>query len=249
MLTYPTVARPSRRALALALPLTLIIAACGAAAAPTPSPAGTPRPTPTAVLGGSVDPGGNGGNTGGGSDPGDPGMGGGIVFPLPGGGDDPLLGDATVVVPKGGTLNPQPVDVQLVSATVQDGRVIVEARWTSGVEDCYPTDSVDVRVDEAAKTIHLRVLEGSAGGDVICIEIAVLKATAVDLGALAAGTWTISAEGTAEPIELRRRLRIDDRRSGRAAAEAGVTEVAHRRPPVRNRVRGLLTGTCVTIRR
>jgi hypothetical protein len=36
----------------------------------------------------------------------------------------------------------------------------------------------------------------------MCIEIAVLKATAVDLGALAAGTWKISAEGDAEPIEL-----------------------------------------------
>ena len=46
------------------------------------------------------------------------------------------------------------------------------------------------------------MLEGSAAGDVMCIEIAVLKATAVDLGALAAGTWTISAEGDAKPIEL-----------------------------------------------
>lgn len=204
MLTYPTVARPSRRALALALPLTLIIAACSAAAAPTPSPAApSPRATPTAVPGegGSGEPGGgSGGNTGGG-EPGNPGDG--IVFPLPPlPGDDPLLGDATVVVPKAGTLNPHPVNVQLVRATVQDGHVIVEARWYSGVEDCYPTDSVQVDIDEDAKTIRMTVLEGSAAGDVICIEIAVLKATAVDLGALAAGTWKISAKGDAEPIEL-----------------------------------------------
>jgi len=205
MLTYPTVARPSRRALALALPLTLIIAACSAAAAPTLSPATpTPRPTPTAVPGegGSGEPGGgSGGNTGGGSEPGDPGDG--IVFPFPPvPGDDPLLGDATVVETKAGTLNPHPINVQLVRATVQDGHVIVEARWYSGVEDCYPTDSVQVDIDEDAKTIKVTVLEGSAAGDVICIEIAVLKATAVDLGALAAGTWTISAEGDAKPIEL-----------------------------------------------
>lgn len=206
MLTYPTVARPSRRALALALPLTLIIAACGAAAAPTPSPAPpSPRATPTAVPGegGSGEPGGGGtgGNTGGGSDPGNPGDG--IVFPLPPlPGDDPLLGDATVVVPNAGTVNPHPINVQMVRATVQDGHVIVEARWYSGVEDCYPTDSVQVDVDEDAKTIRMTVLEGSAAGDVMCIEIAVLKATAVDLGALAAGTWTISAEGDAKPIEL-----------------------------------------------
>jgi hypothetical protein len=205
MLTYPTVARPSRRALALALPLTLIIAACSAAAAPTPSPATpTPRPTPTAVPGegGSGEPGGgSGGNTGGGSEPGNPGDG--IVFPFPPvPGGDPLLGDATVVEPKAGTLNPHPINVQLVRATVQDGHVIVEARWYSGVEDCYPTDSVQVDIDEDAKTIKVTVLEGSAAGDVMCIEIALLKATAVDLGALAAGTWTISAEGDAKPIEL-----------------------------------------------
>jgi hypothetical protein len=204
MLTYPTVARPSRRTLALALPLTLIIAACSAAAAPTATPAApSPRATPTAVPGdgASINPGG-GGNAGGGSDPGNPG-GGGIIFPLPPlPGDDPLLGDATVVTPKAGTLNPHPVNVQLVRATVQDGHVIVEARWYSGVEDCYPTDSVQVDIDEDAKTIRVVVLEGNAAGDAMCIEIAVLKATAVDLGALAAGTWTISAEGDARPIEL-----------------------------------------------
>jgi hypothetical protein len=207
MLTSPTVSRPSLRALALALPLTIVIAACGAAAAPTPSLASpTARPTPTAVPGdgASADPGGNaGGGVGGGSDPGDPGSGGGIVFPIPPvPGDDPLAGDATAVVPRKGTLNPHPVNVQLVRAMVQDGHVIVEARWMSGVEDCYPTDSVTVDVDKDAKTIKVTVLEGSAGGDVMCIEIAVLKATAVDLGPLAAGTWTISAEGDAPDIAL-----------------------------------------------
>ena len=205
MLTYPTVARPSRRAFALALPLTLIIAACGGAAAPTPSTAApTPRPTPTAVpgAGGSGEPGGgSGGNTGGGTQPGDPGSG--IVFPFPPGpNDDPLLGEATVVVPKKGTIKPHPVNVQLVRAIVQDGKVIVEARWWSGVEDCYPTDSVQVDIDDAAKTIHVTVLEGSGPGDQACIDIALLKATAVDLGQLGAGTWTISAQGDAKAIEL-----------------------------------------------
>lgn len=204
MLTYPTMARPSRRALALALPLTLIIAACSAAAAPTPSPATpTPRPTPTAVPGegGSEPGGGSGGNTGGGTEPGNPGVG--IVFPNPAGPpDDPLLGAATVVVPKKGTIDPRPVNVQLVRAIVQDGNVIVEARWWSGVEECYPTDSVKVDIDEAAKTIRVTVLEGSGPGDMACIDIAMLKATAVDLGPLVAGTWTISAAGDAKPIEL-----------------------------------------------
>jgi hypothetical protein len=206
MLTYPSVARPSRRALGLALPLTLIIAACGAAVAPTTSPGGTPRATPTAVPGGSLQPG-AGGNAGGGSDPGapgDPGTGGGIGIPVPvDPGDDPLLGDATVVTPRAGTIDPRPVNVQLVRAIVDDnGHVIVEARWYSGVEECYPTDSVKVDIDEGARAIKVTVLEGTAGGDVMCIEIAVLKATAVDLGPLAAGTWTISADGEAPAITL-----------------------------------------------
>ena len=210
MLTHPIVAQPSRRALALALPLTLLIAACGAAATPTATtPSGpTPRATPTAVpgAGASSDPNG-GANTGGGVDPGnpgDPGAGGGIVFPLPPDpGSDPLLADATVVVPRPGTKNPHPVNVQLVRAMVDsNGHVIVEARWYSGVEDCYPTDSVAVDVDEDARTIDVTVLEGGAGGDVACIDIAILKAAAVDLGELAAGTYTITAEGDAPAITL-----------------------------------------------
>ena len=204
MLTYPTVARPSRRALALALPLTLLIAACGAAAAPTPSPAGpTPRPTPTAVPGdvATIDPG-DPGNTGGGTDPGNPGTGG-ILFPLPQDpGDDPLLADATVVVAQPNAPNPQRVNVGLVRAMVDDeGHVIVEARWWSGVEECHPLQAVKVDVDEAAKAVKVTVLEGTVP-DMMCIEIAVLKATAVDVGPLAAGTWTISADGEAKPIEL-----------------------------------------------
>ena len=205
MLNYPTIAQPSRRAIALALPLTLLIAACGAAAAPTPSPAGpTARPTPTAVPGdvATINPG-DPGNSGGGTDPGNPGTGG-IVFPLPQDpGGDPYLADATVVAPQKDAANPQPVNVGLVRAMVDDaGHVIVEARWWSGVEDCHPLQAVNVDVDNDAKTIRLTVLEGVVP-DMMCIEIAVLKATAVDVGPLAAGTWTISAEGEAKPIELK----------------------------------------------
>lgn len=215
MLTYPTVARPARRTLSFALPLVLVIAACGTAAAPSPTPGqATPVPTPTAVpgdggnTGGGGGGGGGGGNTGGGgTDPGQPGgIGGLIPFPIPGDpADNPLLGDATNVVPVPGRLDPHPVNVQLVRAAVDDGKVLVELRWYSGVEACYATDSVKVETDEATKTIHLTVIEGSTGGDVACIEIAVLKATVVDLGALAAGTWTISAEGDAPsiPIEVK----------------------------------------------
>jgi hypothetical protein len=207
MLTSPTLSRPSRRTFSLALPLVLLIAACGSAAAPSPTPpAEAPQATPTAVPGAGASPdvgGGSGGNTGGGIDPGNPGAG--ILFPLPippGAVDEALFGDATNVVPTPGRLNPHPVNVQLVRAAVDDGTVLAELRWWSGVEECYATDSVQVDRDDAAKTVKLTVIEGTNGGDVACIEIAVLKATIVDLGDLPAGTWTISVEGDAPAITL-----------------------------------------------
>jgi hypothetical protein len=205
MLTYPSIARPSRRTLSLALPLVLVIAACGAAA-PSPTPAETPRATPTAVPGVGGQPGGgggSGGNTGTGTDPGLPG--GGVVFPFPippAPVDDPLLGDATQVVPTPGRLNPHPVNVLLVRAAVDEGGVRAELRWWSGVEECYATDSVQIVRDDAAKTIKLTVIEGTNQGDMACIDIAVLKATVVDLGELPAGTWTIAAEGDARAAQV-----------------------------------------------
>lgn len=192
-----TVARPSRRGIALALPLALVIAACGAAAAPTPSPVETPRATPTAVPGvGGVPGGGAGGGAGGNT-------GGGIVFPIPPvQGDDPLLGQATVVTPKAGRLNPHPVNVQLVRAASDADGVRIEVRWWSGPEECYATDSVQVERDDVAKAIKLTVIEGSSDGDAVCIDIAMLKATVIDLGVLPAGKWTISAEGDAPAIDV-----------------------------------------------
>ena len=209
MLTYPTVARPSRRTLSFALPLVLVIAACGSAAAPSPTaPPSTPQPTPTAVPGVGQEPGGGigidpGNGGGGGSDPGKPGNGGGggVVLP-PNPNDNPFLGDATNVVPVPGRLNPHPVNVGLLRAEVTDDGVVAELRWYSGIEECYTTDSVGIEKDEAAKTIKLTVIEGTNQGDMACIDIAMLKATVVDLGTLAAGTWTISAEGDAPPISL-----------------------------------------------
>ena len=50
-------------------------------------------------------------------------------------------------------------------------------------------------------TITLR--EGHGPGDQVCIEIAMLKSTQIDLGELEPGTYTISdGQGTAPPIEV-----------------------------------------------
>ena len=186
------------------------LAACGSAAAPSPTsaPEVTPRPTPTAVPGaggtggtGIIDPGtgigsggaGSGGNTGGG-----------IVFPFPPGPNiDPLVGAAKYLQPAAGLSNQHPVNVQLVRAAVRsDGVTTADLRWWSGVAPCSQLDSVKIEPDDAAKTIQLQVIEGSGPGNVACIDIAQLSATAVDLGKLASGTWTISAEGDAPAITL-----------------------------------------------
>lgn len=196
------------RLLAAAFLAAIVVAACGNAAAPSPTaPSSTPRPTPTAVPG---DPGngGGGGTTpggGGGSDPGSGGnTGGGIVIPIPGDPNaNPLLGNATYVTPAQGLLNLHAVNVQLVRAVVNDDRAATaDLRWWSGVAPCSQLDSVQIERDETAKTIRLKVIEGSGGGQVACIDIAQLTATQVNLGTLASGTWTISADGDAPAIKL-----------------------------------------------
>lgn len=207
MLTTRAFASTTRRLLACALLGVLVLAACGSAAAPSQAPtdpATTPRPTPTAVPG---DPGGGGGTgtdpgNGGGSDPGN-GGGGGILFPIPGDpNDNPLFGDANYVSPGQGLVNPRTVNVQLVRAVVVDGKATADLRWWSGVAPCTQLDHVEIVRDDDAFMIHLKVVEGSGQGDMACIEIAQLTATAVDLGTLASGTWTISAEGDAPAIKL-----------------------------------------------
>ena len=206
-------ARSARRPRSGALVvLALTLAACsGAAAGPSPSPAGTPGaaqtppPNPTAV------PGAPGGGTGGGTDPGGGGTGGnpgtgilppGITFPVAPVPDDSLLGEAKYLTAVEDLINLRNVNVQLVRAAIADGKAFADLRWYSGVEPCNALDSVKVVTDDAAKTVHLTVVEGSGPGDQMCIEIAELHAVAVDLGVLASGTWTISAEGDAPAIKL-----------------------------------------------
>ena len=173
----------------------ILLVACNAAAGPGATPVPTPQPTPTEVPGPGGAGGGSGGNVGGGVAP--PG---GIVDP--GGGLDPILGQAHFVTPTAGLINQHPVTVQRIRAAADAKGATAELRWWSGVAPCSALDSVQVAVDESAKTIKLTVIEGSGRGDVACIDIAELKATVVDLGVLAAGSWTISAEGDAPPVTI-----------------------------------------------
>jgi hypothetical protein len=152
-----------------ALVLALVIAACssGTAGSPSSSPsvpsAGSPGSSP------SADP-----------SPSDPGAG---NVPDP---------DGSLVFPVPGVIDPQPVTVETVSATIEDGHVVVRLEWVSGVEPCHSLAGVNVARD--GDTFTLTVFEGPTDLDAMCIEIAMFKATLVDLGELPAGEYTIQTD-------------------------------------------------------
>lgn len=161
-------------------------ACAGGAAAPSSAPPSA-SPPPSA----SADPGG-GGSSG---DPGT-GVGGGGVDPAP---VDP--GQATLVVPVAGQLDPRPVAVTLLEPSVDGRRVLIKASWYSGIEPCYVLDSV--KVDSGGNEFVITVLEGTGDPNAVCIEIAQYKATIVDLGELEPGEYTIRAsEGDAQPVTV-----------------------------------------------
>ncbi len=180
----------------------LLLAACSAAPVPT-SPT-QPSPTdPNAPIGTEPGGGGSGGSSGGGSGGGSGGApGSGITipdFPPPGGGGQPGE-NPTIVVPKPGRLNVHPVGASRIEARVDARRVLVRVSWWSGVEPCYVLDSV--LVERTGMNVTITIREGADRLDVACIEIAMLKATIVDLGELEPGTYTVSAGGEAAPIQV-----------------------------------------------
>lgn len=190
------------------LALVLVAAACGSSSAPaSPAPsngagATSPPPAtePTPVPGTTADPGagqggggGQTGNPGSGVQPGDPGGG-----PVP---VDPGNPEPTIVTPVAGATGVRPVPAANLEASVSGRNVAVRIAWWSGVEPCYVLAGIDVVRD--GNTITLTVNEGAgAGPDIACIEIAIYKATIVDLGELEPGTWAIRAHGEAAPIEV-----------------------------------------------
>jgi hypothetical protein len=172
------------RALLALLAVSLLISACAGPAAPSAPPSSAP---PSASPGGSAggsDPGTGSGEPIGGV-PGDPG----VVDP----------GLPMLVVPKPGQLNVHPVKVQEMDVRVDARHAVLNARWWSGVEPCSVLDSVAWKRDD--KTITISVREGSGDGDLICIDLAVYKVVAIDLGELEPGQYTVVAgDGDAAPI-------------------------------------------------
>lgn len=176
--------------LLVALSILASAAACSAgASAASRSPSQGPAATPTAPPPTQV-PGGNTGVAVGGST--DPGGGAGVV---------PDPGRPQLVVPKAGTQNPRPVAIEALDVRVEGRRAVAIPSWWSGVEPCTVLDSVELERD--GNTFSISVREGSGAQDVACIELALLKATLVDLGELEPGEYTVVAkDGRAEAIRF-----------------------------------------------
>lgn len=176
---------------AIAIAAAIALTACASAAAPSTAPTADPSAPP--VSSAPADTGGPGGGDG---SVGDPGSGTGVapVDPAP---VDPGAGQPTLVRPLPGRANPHPVAPTALQASVDGRRVLVKITWYGGVEPCSVLDSV--RIERSGMDITLTPIEGSSDLNAICIEMALLKATIVDLGELQPGTWRISSPDSAAP--------------------------------------------------
>jgi ABC-type transport system substrate-binding protein len=179
---------PHRSLLIAGLLAVVAATACASGAAPSSAPPASATPPPSA---GADLPGGGSGS--------DPGTGsGGPVDPGP---VDPGSGQAAIVMPRPGQLNPRSVGATLLEPSVDGRRVLVKVSWYSGVEPCNVLDSV--KVDRGGNEFVLTIIEGSGDMNAVCIEIAQYKATIVDLGELEPGEYTIHAtEGEAPPVTV-----------------------------------------------
>lgn len=133
------------------------------------------------------------------------GGGGGNFQPAPGGGGvDPGDGSRpSIETPVPGQLNPMPVSVWKLQPAVDGRHVTVLLSWWSGVAPCSVLDSVAVTRD--GSTITMTPFEGAdptAGGQLACPAIAMLRGTIVDLGELEPGTWTLAVPGDLAPVTI-----------------------------------------------
>jgi hypothetical protein len=156
---------------------------------------------------GSSGAGSSGGSTGGGS-PGSGDISTGGPDTSPGnevrpGGLIQLPGAPAIVVARPGQLDLHPVSpYELISRIDGTGHVIVRVRWWGGIEPCETLDSVIIQRDGSVFTLTTRVGR-PPGPAVACIEIARDTATLVDLGVLAAGTYTVKAStGDSSPLTI-----------------------------------------------
>jgi ABC-type transport system substrate-binding protein len=181
-----------------------------AGADPTPVPIGTAPSGPGTdpgglVPGGPADSGSGSGSGGSGSSggsggvaPGDPGTG--VVTSPPDGGGIVPDPPGTIVTPVAGLLNIRAIGATKLEPALNGTDIAVRISWVSGVEPCSVLAGVTVARD--GNTFKLTVAEGSKGEGMACIEMAMFKATIVDLGKMDPGTYTITAFGDAPAVTV-----------------------------------------------
>jgi len=185
--------RSTRSILVVAFAASLGLGACSTASGPATVPSSS---APFASLPASDLP--TDGTGGGASGEPGTGLGGTPADPTPA---DPAAGQPALVTPVPGRVDPHPVVPTALQASVDGRRVLVKVTWYGGVEPCSVLDSVVVKRD--GNDISITPVEGSSDKDAICIEIAMLKATIVDLGELEPGTYRIASPGSdIAPIEI-----------------------------------------------
>jgi hypothetical protein len=114
---------------------------------------------------------------------------------------DPGTGQAQLVRPRPGQKDPHPVAPTKLEASVDGHHVLVKVSWYGGVEPCSVLDSV--KVERTGSDIAITPFEGIGDPGAICIEIAILKATIVDLGDLDVGAYRIVAPSAdIAPLEI-----------------------------------------------
>ncbi len=112
----------------------------------------------------------------------------------PGGGD-------AFVVPRPGQLDVHPIAADSLAAQVDGRHVILTITYTSGVEPCSVLDTIIVERGERSFAITLR--QGHGPGNEVCIMIAKVMRTQVDLGELDPGTYTVTdTTRGADPIQV-----------------------------------------------
>jgi hypothetical protein len=117
----------------------------------------------------------------------------------PGGGTIPEP-QPTMVTPVQGLAGIRAVGASAIEASPSGRDVIVRLSWWSGPAPCSVLAGVDSARDGATFTLTIR--EGAAQQGVACPEIAMFKATLVDLGPLDPGSYTIAAYGQAPPVRV-----------------------------------------------
>ena len=198
-MTHPSAHR-SILPVALTIVATVGLVACSGVSQRPGAPSVEPpaQTSPSAPPAASND---SGGSVVGGGSAGDPGTGVGAdpsqgLLPV-----DPIAGQPQMVRPLPGRANPHPVAPVKIEASVDGRHVLVKVSWYGGVEPCSVLDSV--KVTRSGNDIAITPFEGASDPNAICIEIALLKATIVDLGEPDPGTWRISSPGSdAPPIEV-----------------------------------------------